>query len=69
MKKRSISLLAVTALLLTMMTRYVIRYLLDNCPDELAFFNQFFDKGLILSLIHIWQTASPPCWMVMRTPL
>ncbi len=21
--------------------------LLDNCPDELAFFNQFFDKGLI----------------------
>lgn len=29
------------------MTRYVIRYLLDNCPDELAFFNQFFDKGLI----------------------
>ena len=33
------------------MTKYVIRYLLDNCPDELAFFNQFFDKGLILSLI------------------
>ena len=29
------------------MTKYVIRYLLDNCPDELAFFNQFFDKGLI----------------------
>ena len=29
------------------MTRYVIRFLLDNCPDELAFFNQFFDKGLI----------------------
>ena len=29
------------------MTRYVIRYLLDHCPDELAFFNQFFDKGLI----------------------
>ena len=29
------------------MTRYVIRYLLDNCHDELAFFNQFFDKGLI----------------------
>ena len=29
------------------MTKYVIRYVLDNCPDELAFFNQFFDKGLI----------------------
>ncbi len=29
------------------MTKYVIRYLLENCPDELAFFNQFFDKGLI----------------------
>ena len=29
------------------MTKYVIRYLLDNCPDELAFFNQFFDKGLL----------------------
>ena len=29
------------------MTKYVIRYLLDNCPDELAFFNQFFDKGLV----------------------
>ena len=29
------------------MTKYVIRYLLDNCPDELAFFNQFFDKVLL----------------------
>ena len=29
------------------MTKYIIRFLLDNCPDELAFFNQFFDKGLI----------------------
>ncbi len=29
------------------MTKYVIRYLLENCPDELAFFNQFFDKGLL----------------------
>ena len=29
------------------MTKYVIRYVLDNCPDEMAFFNQFFDKGLI----------------------
>ena len=29
------------------MTKFVIRYVLDNCPDEMAFFNQFFDKGLI----------------------
>ena len=29
------------------MTKYVIRYLLDHCADELAFFNQFFDKGLL----------------------
>ena len=29
------------------MTKYVIRYLLEHCPDELAFFNQFMDKGLI----------------------
>ena len=31
------------------MTKYVIRYVLDNCPDEMAFFNQFIDKGLIES--------------------
>ena len=29
------------------MAKYVIRYVLDTCPDEMAFFNQFFDKGLI----------------------
>ena len=29
------------------MTKFVIRYVLDNCPDEMAFFNQFIDKGLI----------------------
>ena len=29
------------------MTKYVIRYVLDTRPDEMAFFNQFFDKGLI----------------------
>ena len=29
------------------MTKYVIRYVLDTCPDEMAFFNQFIDKGLI----------------------
>src|SRR5699024_11509998 len=29
------------------MTKYVVRYLLDHCADELAFFNQFFDTGLL----------------------
>ena len=29
------------------MTKFVIRYVLDNCHDEMAFFNQFIDKGLI----------------------
>ena len=29
------------------MIKFVIRYVLDNCPDEMAFFNQFIDKGLV----------------------
>ena len=29
------------------MMKYVIRYVLDNCPDEMKFFNNFYDKGLI----------------------
>ncbi len=29
------------------MMKYVIRYVLDSCPDEMAFFNNFYDKGLI----------------------
>ncbi|MDD6284246.1 MAG: asparagine--tRNA ligase [Firmicutes bacterium] len=29
------------------MMKYVISYVLDNCPDEMQFFNNFFDKGLI----------------------
>ena len=29
------------------MVKYVIGYVLEHCPDELAFFNQFFDKGLL----------------------
>ena len=28
------------------MVKYVIGYVLQQCPDEIAFFNQFFDKGL-----------------------
>lgn len=29
------------------MLQYVLRYLLEHCPDELKFFNDFFDKGLL----------------------
>ena len=29
------------------MVKYVIAYVLEQCPDEMAFFNQFFDKGLV----------------------
>ena len=29
------------------MLKYIIRYVLDNAPEEMAFFNQFVDKGLI----------------------
>ena len=29
------------------MIKFIIKYVLDNCGEELKFFNQFFDKGLI----------------------
>ena len=29
------------------MIKFVIRYVFENCPDELEFFNSFVDKGLI----------------------
>ena len=29
------------------MLKYIIRYVLENAPEEMAFFNQFVDKGLI----------------------
>lgn len=29
------------------MLKYVIRYVMENAPEEMAFFNQFIDKGLI----------------------
>ena len=35
------------------MVKSVIQYVLDTCPDELAFFNQFFDKGLVERLQHV----------------
>jgi len=29
------------------MIKYIIRYVLENAPEEMAFFNEFMDKGLI----------------------
>ncbi|MDD4462040.1 MAG: asparagine--tRNA ligase [Eubacteriales bacterium] len=35
------------------MIKYVIRYVLEQCPQEMAFFNQFVDKGLLERLEHV----------------
>ena len=35
------------------MLKYIINYVLENAPDEMAFFNQYIDKGLIARLRHV----------------
>ena len=35
------------------MLKYIIRYVLENAPEEMAFFNQFVDKGLMERLNHV----------------
>lgn len=40
-------------LLAESMLKYVIRYVLENAPEEMNFFNQFVDKGLIERLNHV----------------
>ena len=35
------------------MLKYIIKYVLENAPEEMAFFNQFVDKGLIERLQHV----------------
>ncbi len=35
------------------MLKFVIRYVLENAPEEMNFFNQFVDKGLIERLNHV----------------
>jgi asparaginyl-tRNA synthetase len=35
------------------MLKYVINYVLEHAPEEMAFFNQFVDKGLIERLRHV----------------
>ena len=35
------------------MLKYVINYVLENAPEEMAFFNSFIDKGLLERLQHV----------------
>ena len=35
------------------MIKFIIRRTMERCPDELAFFNQFVDKGLLERLEHV----------------
>ena len=35
------------------MLKYIIRYVLEKAPEEMAFFNQFIDKGLLERLNHV----------------
>ena len=35
------------------MIKYIIAYVLENAPEEMAFFNQFMDKGLLERLNHV----------------
>lgn len=35
------------------MIKYIIRYVLENAPEEMKFFNSFVDKGLIERLEHV----------------
>lgn len=35
------------------MIKYIIRYVLENAPEEMNFFNSFVDKGLIERLTHV----------------
>ena len=35
------------------MIKYIFKYVLDNCPEEMAFFNNFIDKDLLNRLNHV----------------
>ena len=35
------------------MIQYIIKYVMETCPQDIAFFNQFVDKGLIERLEHV----------------
>ena len=38
------------------MLKYVIRYVMENAPEEMQFFNSFIDKGLIERLTHVCES-------------
>lgn len=33
--------------------KYIIKYVLDNCPDEMKFFDSFIEKGLLEKINHV----------------
>ena len=35
------------------MIKYIIRFVMEKCPDEMDFFNSFVDKGLVDRLKHV----------------
>lgn len=35
------------------MIKYTFKYVLDNCPEEMEFFNKFIDKDLLERLNHV----------------
>ena len=41
------------------MLKHVISYVLENAPEEMNFFNQFVDKGLIERLNHVLHSDCP----------
>ncbi len=38
------------------MIKYIFQYVLDNCPEEMEFFNKFIDNGLLERLHHVIQS-------------
>ena len=42
------------------MLKYIINYVLENAPEEMAFFNNFVDKGLLRASCSMWQIPILP---------
>ncbi|MBO7403870.1 MAG: asparagine--tRNA ligase, partial [Clostridia bacterium] len=38
------------------MLKYIIRYVMENAPEEMAYYNQFVDKGLVERLTHVLES-------------
>ena len=50
-----------TWILAEAMLKYVIRYVLENAPEEMNFFNSFVDKGLLDRLNHVVNSEFRSC--------